>query len=597
MSTPNINLTSLDFADIKNNLKTYLRSQSIFKDYDFEGSNMSVILDVLSYNTYMNNFYLNMVGSEMFLDTAQQRDSAVLKAKELNYLPRSFRSAYANVNLKIVSNNVNKAILTIPKGTSFTGKYGSNNYTFVTDENIVVTVGANNTFYANNILLYEGAYYSDTFAVNYSQEPQKFVISSPRVDTTSVSVVSIENSGANVIPYQFSSTLLDLKTTSPVFFLQGTENSQYQIYFGDNTVGRKPADGAVVVAEYRIPNGELPNGINVFSPDGPIDGQQNITVTVNQAAIGGAINETTESIQYYAPLSFATQDRAVTVTDYESLLKINFPEIKAISVYGGDQLTPPQYGKVFISLAIENVDGLPDSKLQAYTDFIKPRTGVTITPVFVLPEYLYIRVTSTVKYNINKTSLSPNDITALVISKIQEFNFNNLDDFKSTLYYSNLVEAIDATDQSIVSNQTVADAFKKILPKIGVGQNITVNFNLELDNTIPPIPVTHQQGQQHAVTSSQFVFDNKTVEIEDDSQGNLRLVTVVGTEHRTLYNIGTVNYDTGVIQLNNLVVSSYFGDSIRIYVKPRNKDFASVTNTILSISTDEIYITSDTVRI
>ena len=464
------------------NLKTYLKSQSVFKDYDFDGSNMSVILDVLAYNTYMNNFYLNMVGSEMFLDTAQQRDSAVLKAKVLNYLPRSFRSAFANVNLTIVSNNVNKAVLTIPKGTSFTGKAGSNNYTFVTDENIVVQVGANNTFYANNILLYEGGYYTDSFNVNYSLAPQKFVVSDPKVDTTSLSVVSIENNGANVIPYTFSSSLLDLTTNSTAFFLQGTENSQYQIFFGDNNVGRTPADGAVIVAEYRVPNGELPNGIKVFAPDAPIDGEQNISILVNQPAAGGSINETTESIQYYAPLSYATQDRAITTRDYESLLKINFPEIKAVSVYGGEEVSPPQYGKVFISVAIENVDGLPDSKKKEYQDFITPRASVSINPVFVLPDYLYGRVKSNVNYNINLTGLSTNDISTIVISAINAFNSTNLDNFKTTLYYSRLIEAIDASDNSIISNETVVDMFKKINPSLGVGQNITVQFNMPLDN-------------------------------------------------------------------------------------------------------------------
>jgi len=599
MATPNINLTAMDFDDIKNNLKMYLRSQSTFQDYDFDGSNMSVILDILAYNTYLNNFYLNMVGSEMFLSTAQQRDSAVLRAKELNYLPSSFRSAVANINLTISPSNYTSAVLAIPKGTSFTGKFGANNYTFVTDEMTTITQDpVTGNFFANNLSIYEGQYVTETFNVNYSLEPQKFVLSDPKIDISSLTLISAENNGANLISYTFSSSLLDVKNTSPVFFLQGTENNKYQFYFGDNNIGRKPADGAVIIAEYRIPNGELPNGVSTFSLDAPINGQQNVTVTVNQAAQGGSISESTESIQYYAPLSYATQDRAITQTDYETLLKSKFPEISAISVYGGETLTPPQYGKVFISLAIKNYAGIPDTKQTEYGNYISARAPTTITPVFVLPNYLYVRVKSTVNYNINMTALSPNDISTLVASAVQTYNTTYLNDFKTTLHYSKIVEAIDATTSSIVSNETDVDMFIKVNPTTnGIPQNFTVNFNTELENTVPPIPLIHGASQIHAVSSSKFLYEGKFVELEDDSQGNIRLVTSSNGLHYTLQNVGTVNYDTGVVTITNLIVSSYFGDSIRIYATPRNKDFASTQNTILTIANDEINLTVNQVRI
>lgn len=600
MATPNVNLTGLDFADIKNNLKLYLKGQDRFKDYDFEGSNMSVILDILAYNTYMNNFYLNMVGTEMFLETAQQRDSVVLKAKELNYLPRSFRSAVANVDLIITSNNIAKSVLTIPKGTSFTGKSGSNSYSFVTDQNIVLTgntVGANVVFTANAVSLYEGSYQTENYAVNYNLDPQKYTISNPRIDTTSLSVLIVENNGANVTPFNYSSTLLDLKSTSPVYFLQGAENNSYQIYFGDNNVGRKPLDGSVVVLDYRIPSGELPNGIKVFSPDSQIDGEKNISIVVNSPASGGVISESIGSIKYYAPLSFATQDRAITTSDYETLLRRNFPEINAISVYGGEELSPKQYGKVFISLALSGFSGLPDSKKAEYYDFISRRAGVTITPVFVNPDYLYIRVSTNVKYNLNISALSKNDISTFVVSSIQSYNVSNINDFKSDFLYSRLVSYIDNAEASIISNETDVEMFKKINPTLGLSSNITVKFDVPIDNTIPPIPDNHPSYQIHALSSSQFIVNGKTVAMEDDGQGNVRLVTYNGGEHFSLYNIGSINYDTGVLSISNLTVTSYLGDSIRIYAKPRFKDFSSSTNAILSIPNDEIFTTIEAIRV
>jgi len=597
MANTNINLTSLDFADYKNSLKTFLRSQNAYKDYDFEGSNMNVILDLLSYNTYQNAFYLNMVGSEMFLDTAQMKDSVVLKAKELNYTPRSFNSAVANVNLTVTTGNSQNIILSIPKGTSFTGKSGANNYSFTTDRNLTLQSG-NGTFVANNISLYEGTYVTDTFVVSYAQDPQKFLLSNPTIDTSSLTVTIVENNGANVIPYQLSRTILDLATDSKVYFLQGGVSSQYEIIFGDNVVGRKPADSSVVIAEYRITNGQLPNGINVFKTDGTIGGTSNVIVTVNKASQGGDIGETIESIRRNAPRFYATQERAVTVKDYETLLSLTYPEIQAVSVYGGEEVTPPQYGKVIISLKIANFDALPDSKKAEYIAFLKTRAPLTIDPVFVEPNYLYASVKTTVKYDINQTSLNPEDIAALVTTKIQNFNLTNLNNFKSSLYYSKLTTDIDTSHFTVVSNQTDYEVMKKLIPDVGVYGNYKIEFNLPLANNLPPVGLIHPSNDLHTISSSKFVYDSQLVSIEDDGNGVIRIVKEMDDgNHSTLTNIGTVDYDTGVISLTSLTLSSYYGDSIRIYAMPANKDNETNQNTIFEIPNDEINVTIQTVRI
>ena len=348
MANTSIDLVGLDFNSIKTNLKTYLKNNTAFKDVDFEGSNISVLIDLLSYNTYLNSFYTNMVASEMFLDTAALRDSVVSHAKALNYTPRSFVSASANVTISISPTSSTNSVV-IPKGTSFTSRVGSNTFTFTTNENLVLS-NPNNNVFTSNLTIYEGSYLTDSFVMNYSNSSQRFVISNPTVDTSSISVTVIEDNGDNNINYSKATSLIGMTSVSNNYFIEAAENQQYEIKFGDNVFGRKPKDGSVIVAEYRTSSGELPNGASTFSNDGNIDGHSNVSVSTVSNASGGALNEPIESIRYNAPRAFQTQNRAVTASDYETILKSNFSDIQSISAYGGESLVPPQFGKVFISL-------------------------------------------------------------------------------------------------------------------------------------------------------------------------------------------------------------------------------------------------------
>ena len=608
MANSSINLTSLDFADYKNQLKTYLKSQPQFQDYNFDGSNLSVVLDILAYNTYMNAFYMNMIGSEMFLDTAVMRDSVVLKAKELNYVPRSFRSSTANVDLTVTVTDPNNVILTIPKGTSFSGKAGSNNYIFTTDENIVLsngTLGAwtGRKFIANNIQIFEGTYVSDTFVVQptASVDIQRFVLSNPTIDTNSLTVTVIENNGANVTPFKLSTSILDLRTDSSVYFLQGAENNTYEIVFGDNVVGRRPLDNSVVVAEYRVTNGQLPNGISTFKVNGTIGGSSNVQISTANASYsyGGDIGEDIESIRRNAPRFFATQERAVTTGDYETLMTTTYPEIQAISVYGGEEANPPQYGKVFLSMKIANFDVLPTSKKTEYTTFLKSRAPLTIDPIFVDPDYTYASVTSNVKYNINKTSLSPADIQTVVTGAIQQYNIENLNKFKGSLYYSRLVESIDVSHPSIVSNETDYVLMKKLVPDLTKVRNYTISFDTVVTDLLPPEPKTHIAKNLHAFRSSKFLYNGQLVNMEDDGEGNIRVTQEKndGNHYTVLDNVGTINYTTGTITIKNFYTSEYIGDSIRLYVIPLNKDNSTAGNIIFEIPNDEINVTASIVRL
>ena len=596
MANSSISLTSLDFADYKNSLKTYMQSQPQFADYNFNASNLSVLLDLLSYNTYQNAFYMNMIGSEMFLDTAQLRDSVVLKAVELNYLKMSLRSSYAQVNLTITNPN-NTALLTIPAGTTFTGKAGSNSYIFSTNQNIVLNA-SDGGFYANNVDIYEGTSVTDTFVIQSTNDAQKFILSNPTIDTSSLKVISVENNGSDAVPYVLSTTLLDIKETTPVYFLQGSDNSQYQIILGDNVVGRKPADNSVLVVSYLVTNGQLPNGISVFTPNGLLNGGT-VTVQTVSAAQGGDISESIESIRYNAPRYYATQERAVTTTDYETLLRVTYPEIQALSVYGGETTTPPQYGKVIVSMKLHNFDIVPPYKINEYTEFLKVRAPLTITPAFIEPEYTYASVTTNVKYNVNQTTLQPADIAAFVTSAIQNYSIDNLEDFKSTLLYSKLVYAIDSAQSTIISNETDYTVMKKLIPSMQGNKNYQLNFRMPINPNLPPEGLIHKIGDEHAVQSTKFVYSGLVVSIEDDGNGNLRIVQEQNDGlHHTLVDsgVGTVDYTTGSINITNFYTSSYFGDSIRFYVMPANKDNSTNENVIFEIPNDEIKVSVQIVR-
>lgn len=601
MANNSITLATLDFDSIKANLKSHLKSQAIFKDYDFDGSNMSVLLDLLAYNTSLNATYMNMLASESFLDSAQLRSSVVSHAKELNYRPRSARSASATIKLNVEQNNSN--ILTIPKGTTFTATYNFETFSFTTDA-IQVYFGqlnANTGTYqieTDDFTIYEGFYVTDTFTMDYSAEAQRFILSNQMIDTTSVVVNVVEDSGSVLINYTLSDSLLGLDKNSTNYFIQATGNDQYELIFGDDILGRRPADGAFITVQYRVSSGDTPNGASIFVSDSDLtsDSSGRITVTTITSAHGGDVAEDIDSIKYNAPRHYQTQERAVTDTDYEDLFKSNYPEIEAISVYGGENVNPPQYGKVFIALSISGVDGIPSSKQQEYINFIKPKMVGPMRPVFIEPTFVYAHVNSTVKYNLNTTTLKPEEISLLVSASIDNYNSTHLNDFNSTLYNSRFARAIDDAHSSIVANETDVHVYKKINPNLGVSQNFDINYGLPLRNDIPLLSATHPTDELRTVYSSPFVFNNQTVIIEDDGDGILRLMTPSGKDYTLVKNIGTVDYTAGTLQITNLNVDKYDGASIRLYALPLSRDITSAKNDIFKIELDEVTINVETVR-
>lgn len=600
MANTSVSLVDLDFAAIKSNLKTFLkRSDSPFKDVDFEGSNITQLLDVLAYNTYLNNFYVNMVASEMFLDTATLRDSIISHAKELNYVPRSFTSAQAQISFTITPSTALGSIV-IPKGTTFTSKVGSNNYSFATEENVIVNANTDGKFYAN-LAVYEGIYTTDSFVYVASNTTQRFVISNPTVDTRSITVTVLENNAANVYTYSKASSFLGLSANSKSFFLQAAENSQYEVLFGDGVVGRQPQNGATILVEYRTCNGELPNGARVFDVDGPIQGQANISsITTISNASGGSVNESPDKIKFNAVRHYQNQERAVTATDYESILLANFPEIQAVAAFGGEDATPPVYGKVYITVDIYNADGVPDANKLKYYNFIKPRCSLSIDPVFLDPEFLYAEVKTNVKYNVNLTTLKTTDISTLAKASVSSYCSDNINGFKKTLFLSRLIEGINSAHNSIISNETYVVPFKLIAAVRGESYTKTFNFGFPLSQYFTISYDDFIRSKVKAVYSTSFTYNGILCSMQDDENGNLCVYSMSGFDTNTLIDtVGTVDYNTGVVTITDLVVDDFVpasGDHIHLYVNPASKDISSSKNIILTVRDNDIEVTVEPVK-
>jgi len=596
MANSSISLTQLDFNEYKASLKAYLTEQEEFKDYDFDGSNLSVLLDILSYNTYQNAFYMNMVSNEMFLDSARLRDSVISHAKELNYLPRSFTSAKADIRLTITPTDPNKNSIVVPKGTGFISRVDDYTYTFTTSQNIVITNKVGNSFVSDTITVYEGNYLSDTYAVNYNN-PLIFKINNKSVDASSVAVTVLEDNGSSVLEYSRATSLFGYTETSRVFFLQPGVGDLYEVVFGDGIVGRKPKNNSVVIIEYRTSNGELPNGAFRFINSGRIDNEANVVITTISSAADGAVAEDLNSIKFNAPRAFTTQERAVTAEDYQNLLKANYPEINAVTAYGGEDATPPQYGRIFVSVDLTDVDGLPKIKEDEYRKFLRSRSSVAMEPVFISPEYTYLNVKGTVKYNINRTGLNPEDIRTFVIDSILNYASINLNSFVKTFRYSKLVQAIDATDESIISNETDINLVKYLTLDLNVPLNLTIDFKCPLTQEIPLLGDEHPMVDVHGVSSTPFTYTGiQNCVLEDNGDGVMRIVTQSGANHKKIVDVGTVDYDTGIVRLNNFIVQNYVGTSLKIYAEPRSRDVTAIQNVILNIIEPDVDITIEQIR-
>jgi hypothetical protein len=484
MATPRLQISDLDFDQIKTNLKSYLNQQSQFQDYDFEGSGLNILLDILAYNTHYNSYYLNMVANESFLDTALLRDSVVSHAKTLGYTPYSVTSPVAKVNITVASGNATPGTLTIPKGFAFNSNLIDNlSYNFVTLDELTVTK-ANTTYFFENVNIYEGSLNSYNFTYVENSNPKSiFVLPDSNIDTSTISV-SVSPSAGNTFSevYNQVTDILDITSQSLCFFLQESKNGNYQIYFGDGVIGKKLTDGAIVTVNYLITNGENANAADGFSPSATIGGFSNITIDVVGVAAGGSNRESVDSIKYSSSSQYATQNRLVTVNDYESYVKNKYPSIDSLSVWGGEDEIPPIYGKVLISLKPKQNYFLSQAEKQRIiTEIINPKSIISVSAEIRDPEYLYILLNTEVKYDPKKTILSETQFITQIRNAIINYKQTYLNKFNAVFALSKMQEQINNVDiNSIIGSEILIKLQKRITPKLNINSNYVVNFGVQL---------------------------------------------------------------------------------------------------------------------
>jgi len=574
-----LNVTELDFDSIKSNLKNYLRQQTEFEDYDFEGSGLNILLDVLAYNTHYNAYYLNMVANESFLDSSLLRNSVVSHAKTLGYTPRSATSPRAVITVTVETNSSTPGSLSLPKGYVFlSSQLDGISYKFVTLESYTATkVGTKYTF--NSIPIYEGQFISYSYTNSYTQNPkQLFTIPDAKVDTTTLAVTvkqSVSSSNSSV--YTLSDDTINIESTSKVYFLQEGKNGQYDVYFGDDVLGKKIPDGGVVTLEYLVTNGDAANKSNNFVSSTTIGGFSGITINSISAAAGGATRETVEQIKFAAPLSLLSQNRAVTKNDYIKLIQQKYPAFEAVNVWGGEENDPPVYGKVFVSakpkLGFEVTD---TEKEYVKNEILKPISVLTVTPEIIDVDYNYLKINSTIFYKKSLTNQTDSELRDSISNIIQNYCDVNLNKFNSYFKFSGLETAIDNYNDAIISNEMELFVAKKFRPTLNESDSYVLDYGFELakgttnDNfySSPDFTLTDEEGisrqcffeeipssftgvESITVTNPGYGYTSTpTVSIIGDGEGAIAVANIVNGKLSsvTVTNPG-VGYTTAAIQI------------------------------------------------
>ena len=574
-----VQVSNLDFQEIKTALKEYLRAQSDFSSYDFEGSAMSVLLDTLAYNTYYTAFNTNMVVNELFLDSASLRDNVIALAKQLGYRPKSKVAPEARVTFTASYPQTSPEVAVLQKGTGFTTVFNDTLYSYVTIEDQSVPV-ENGVAYFDSVPIYEGTLITSTFVVNTALPSQRFIIQNQGVDTSSVRVKVFESIQSTFHEtYDYAENILDVNSTSTAFFLDEVEDERYELFFGDGVLGKKLENGNKIEVSYIVTNGPETNGAKSFTFNGVITDKfsntgfvYNIAVdsSATEASNGGADIESISKIKFNAPKYFSTQDRAVTATDYASIVRQIYPAISDIITFGGEEDSPPEYGKVKIVIKPESASFLSSTTKKSIVDQMKKYMVASVTPEIVDPSILYIEATSSIFYSTSITTQKPEEIRNKVISGINSYLAQStVEKFNGKFRFSKFVSTIDNSDRSINSNATSIMMRKDFYPQINSTSFYEVCFQNEFDKECDG-PTLMSTGFK--VTE----FPSYTVYFEDRDGviALYRLDSLTGEKITLNDSIGSVDYVNGEIMLFDLTIiqGSFSDNKIEIRVKPLSND-------------------------
>lgn len=587
-----LQVTELDFDDIKNNLKTYMKNQTEFTDYNFEGSGLSTIIDLLAYNTHYLAMNANMAVNEAFLDTATLRSSVVSHAKTLGYTPRSARAPVAYVDVTL--NSFTGGSATIAKGTKFTTKVNDSTYGFVVNSAQTVSPVNGITRFVN-LPIYEGTLVTAKYTVDSANLDKKYMVTDARADTTTLKV-SIQNSVSDttLTTYSLATDISQVTKTSDVYFLQEVEDGKFEVYFGDGVVGSKPTDGNIVILEYIVTNKDKANGASVFSGTS-VGGESDITVATLVSASGGAEPETMESIKYNAPLDYSSQGRAVTTQDYKTIVPQVYADTKAIQVWGGEDNNPPRYGQVYLAIKTQSGVNLTQAQKDSIVKLLDGYNVASVRPTIVDPEITKLRLTSNVKFDSKSTTNTATSIETIVTNVLTTYNNSDLQNFDGVFRFSKLSRLIDASDNSILSNITTLKIEKTIKPVL----NTSSQYILDYSNALYNPHSGHNATMGGIVVSTGFTIagNSNTIFIDDDGNGNIRTYYLVGGTSRTYLNntAGTVDYSTGLVTLPSLTITgtSNSDGTVSVVVQPKSNDIVPVRNQLLEIDFTNTKVTAE----
>jgi len=592
MATSNnsLRVTELDFNTIKNNLVTFLQNQDTFQDYNFQGSGLSVLLDILAYNTYYNSFYMNMIANEAFLDTAQDRKNILSHAKTINYIPSSARGPEALVNVKVTPSfgedqNTNYIILdqyTRIMGSDINGT----NYPFVTI-NANSAYKSNGSFYFPNVYIKQGEVITHQFAVNSNNSTVSYQIPSSNVDTSTL-IVTVQESSTNTMTTQYFlyDDITQVQSNTAVYYIEENQDLNYTIYFGDNVLGKKPANGNIVIVTYLDTVGAISNGITKFAFTDPIASlyRNNVKIQTITGAYGGTDKEDLESIRFRAPFFYTTQNRAITQSDYESLILKKYPYIQAVSVWGGEQNDPVVYGSVFISLKTQGYYALTQlEKQNIINDLTNGISVLTVTPQIVDPNYCFLLINGKVTYNPNLTTNTSTQIEESIFNSINSYQNDKLNTFQSIYKLSKLQQYIESSDASITGSDIYVYLQSRVTMMPGVNRNYVINYSTPirkgdlvekmftypqvtvLDSTNTPQNVFFEEVVNSSTGVSSIVVQNKgtgytsppTIIIEGDGTGATATASLVNGQITgiTITNAG-YNYTRASVVINGVGVGA-----------------------------------------
>ena len=576
---PYTQLNNLDFANVKTALKEYMRAQTDFTDYDFEGSAITQILDVLAYNTYYTAFNTNMVVNELFLDSATLRDNVVSLAKQLGYTPKSVTAPKASVSMALTFTGTAPAEVALKRGSGFVTNYDGSLYRYILKDNLKVSV-ANNIATFTDVPIYEGSQIVTNIAVDTNSKSQRFIIDNSGVDINTLSVRVYQAANSSIFKdYKQANNILDIGATDSVYFINEIEDEKYEIFFGDGVLGKKLEDNNVVEMSYIVTNGPATNGAKTFTFNGLMEDENGTTITLpfsvssintTSVASGGADIETIDKIKYNAPKFYNSQNRAVTGNDYKAIVRNLYPATSDVIVFGGEDQVPPAYGKVFLSVKPTEATTLSSFTKNELTQELKKYTVASIRPEFVDPSILYLELTSNIYYTGTKTQLLPAEIATKASTAIVEYlKTSQTEKFNGKFRYSKFIGVIDNSDVSINSNDTTIMMRKDFIAQINASSYYEIcyqnAFYVDCNN-----PVVSSTG------FTVFEFPTYTSYLEDRN-GKIvlyRLDPVSGDKILLDDSVGTIDYAKGEIEMTNFTIlkGSFSDNRIELRVKPANKD-------------------------